>query len=305
METPNQPQQTKEQQKKGGAALWISLLTVSVILNIIQWKNHASTVTNYEQKVDTLVVERVNVEKELADTKMELNKYQGISSNLDSLLKDANGKIDEFEKKVKTLTRNERNTTTLNKKLKEQLADLQGLRDEYLTRIDSLLTANKTLTAEKTELNTKVESLSKNLATTVNTASVLRAEYFKTSSFKRKSSGKYVESTLAKRTNKLQICLDVLENKIAKQGERTVYLKITEPGGKVIGNRAEGSNSTKLANGDELLYTASAVITYTGEKQNVCMSYEEQKDKMFPAGAYTIEAYIDGKLAGSSSYTMK
>jgi len=304
METPNQPEKTQEQQKKGGA-LWIILLAASVILNIYQWRNHATTINNYEQKVDTLVVERVNVEKELSDTKTELNKYQGISSNLDSLLKDANGKIDEFEKKVKTLTRTEKNATTLNKKLKEQLSDLQGLRDEYLTRIDSLLTANKTLTAEKTELNTKVASLSKNLETTVNTASVLRAEYFKTSSYKRKSSGKYVESTLAKRTNKLNVCFDILENKIAKAGERTVYLKITEPGGKVIGNRAEGSNTIKLANGEELLYTASAVITYTGEKQNICLNYEEQKDKMFPAGAYTIEAYIDGKLAGSSSYTMK
>ena len=76
METPNQPEKTQEQQKKGGA-LWIILLAISVILNIYQWRNHATTINSYEQKVDTLVVERVNVEKELSDTKTELNKYQG------------------------------------------------------------------------------------------------------------------------------------------------------------------------------------------------------------------------------------
>ena len=69
------------------------LLILSGALNLYQWQNHSTTVNTYEQKVDTLVVERVNVEKELAETKSELEKYRGISANLDSLLNEANAKL--------------------------------------------------------------------------------------------------------------------------------------------------------------------------------------------------------------------
>ena len=299
METQNQ------EQKKGKGTLWIVLFLLSAVMNIYQWRNHTTTINTYEQKVDTLVVERVNVEKELSDTKAELEKYRGISANLDSLLNEAQAKIEEQAKKIKDINSRERNMASLNTKLKQQLADLQMLRDEYLGRIDSLLMANKQLVTEKEQLTSNVESLSKNLETTVATASVLKTEYIKVQSFKRKSNGKFVETAMAKRTHKLAICFDVLDNKISKQGDKTVYLKITEPGGKPVGNRSSGSNSFKTSSGEEVMYAATTTIRYTGAKQNVCMNYEEQQDKMFPPGTYLIEVYIDGNLSGAGSYTLR
>jgi len=292
-------------QKKSGGTLWIILLLLSVILNIYQWRNHSTEITSYEQKVDTLYVERTNFEKELVETRAELNKYQGISSNLDSLLKEANDKIDQEEKKLRDITKHEKNDLELNKKLKEQLADLQTLRDDYLGRIDSLLMVTKQLQSDKEQLTGTVEHLSKNLETTVNTASMLKSEYIKTKSYKRKNSGKFVEAAMAKRSHKLEVCFDVLDNKIAKPGDKNVYLKITEPGGKPIGNKSTGSASFKTAGGEEVMYAATTTINYTGDKQNVCLSYEEKEDKMFPAGTYLIEIYIDGNLSGASSYVMK
>ncbi|MBK6840176.1 MAG: hypothetical protein IPG90_19375 [Bacteroidetes bacterium] len=299
METQNQ------EQKKGKGTLWIVLFLLSAVMNIYQWRNHTTTINTYEQKVDTLVVERVNVEKGLSDTKAELEKYRGISANLDTLLNEAQAKIEEQPKKIKDINSRERNMASLNTKLKQQLADLQMLRDEYLGRIDSLLMANKQLVTEKEQLTSNVESLSKNLETTVATASVLKTEYIKVQSFKRKSNGKFVETAMAKRTDKLAICFDVLDNKISKQGDKTVYLKITEPGGKPVGNRSSGSNSFKTSSGEEVMYAATTTISYTGAKQNVCMNYEEQQDKIFPPGTYLIEVYIDGNLSGAGSYTLR
>ncbi|REJ80991.1 MAG: hypothetical protein DWQ44_05190 [Bacteroidetes bacterium] len=298
--------ETKDtEQKSGKSTLWIVLLIASVMLNIYQWFHTSKTIDNYEQRVDTLVVERVNVEKELADTKAELEKYRGISANLDSLLNEAQAQLDVQEAKIKNLSKSERNTVELNKKLQAQLKDLQMLRDEYLGRIDSLLMANKQLQTEKEQLTSNVESLSKNLETTVATASVLKSEYIKVKSLKRRDSGKYVETAMAKRTHKLDVCFDILDNKITKQGEKTVYLKITEPGGKPIGNRSTGSNTFKTSSGEEVMYASSANITFTGAKQNVCMSYEEQQDKMFPAGTYLVEVYVDGNLSGAGSFTLR
>jgi DNA repair exonuclease SbcCD ATPase subunit len=295
----------EQNQKSNKSTLWIVLLIVSALINVYQWMNRNTIVTAYEQKVDTLVVERVNIEKELSDIKNDLDKYRGMSSNLDSLLHEADEKIAEQEKAIKDISRKSKNASELSAKLKVQLADLQGLRDEYLTRIDSLLTENQKLQAEKKQLSGTVESLSKNLETTVSTASALKAEYLKVTAYKRKSNGTYTVASLAKRTHKMDVCFDILENKIARTGEKTVYLKITEPGGKPIGNKGTGSGSFKTSSGEEMMYAASSTVNYTGARQNVCLNYEEQQDKMFPAGTYLIEIYIDGNLSGSASYALK
>jgi len=291
--------------KKGKTSVWIILLLLSVALNAYQWFHSTNVVTSYEQKVDTLYVERTNIEKELTDARAELNKYWGINANLDSLLKEANAKMDEQEKEIHKIKGEEKNYASLNKKLQAQLKDLQTLRDDYLGRVDSLLTANKQLQSEKEELTGHVQNLTKNLETTVSTASVLKSEYLTTKSYKRKGNGKYVESALAKRTHKLEVCFDILDNKIAKPGDKNVYLKITEPGGKPIGNKSTGSASFKTASGEDVMYAATTSINYTGAKQNVCLSYEEKEDKMFPPGTYLIEVYVDGNLSGASSYSLK
>ena len=110
---------------------------------------------------------------------------------------------------------------------------------------------------------------------------------------------------MSKRTNKLESCFTVLENKIAKRGEKVVYMRVIEPGGKVLGNRAEGSSSFKKADSsEELLFTVSKPIDYTGDKQDVCVNWEEQ-DRVFVSGTYVIEIYIDGNLSASSSIVLR
>jgi hypothetical protein len=289
--------------KKG--LLWIILLLLSVVLNIYQWRNHSTSVNMYEQKVDTLVVERVNVEKELSDARSELEKYRGISANLDSLLNEAQAKIDEQAKKIKAIGSNNSNLKKMNEDINLQLAELRTVRDQYMERIDSLLMVNKQLVTEKEQLTGQNQNLTKSLESTVATASVLKSEYIKVKSYKRRGSGKFVETALAKRTHKLEVCFDILDNKITKPGEKTVYLKITEPGGKPIGNRSTGSNSFTTSAGEEVLYATSATIDYEGTKINQCLNYEEQEDKKFAPGTYLIEIYIDGNLSGAGSYVLK
>ena len=298
--------ETQSKDRKGKKGIfWIILLILSVLLNVYQWQNHSTSVNMYEQKVDTLVVERVNVEKELSDARAELEKYRGISANLDSLLNEAQAKIDEQSKKIKAIGAKEKNMRTMNAQIQQQLADLRILRDDYLGRIDSLLMVNKQLVTDKEQLSGQNITLSKSLENTVATASVLKSEYIKVNSFKRKGNGKYVETALAKRTHKLEVCFDILDNQISKQGDKIVYLKITEPGGKPIGNRSTGSSSFKTSAGEEVLFASSSNINFTGAKQSLCMNYEEQEDKKFAPGTYKVEIYIDGNLSGAGSCMLR
>ncbi len=299
--------ETEDQnKKKRGGMIWIILLIASLLLNLYQWKSHTTIVNTMEQQVSNLASADDSVKQVLTSTRTELEQYRGKSAQLDSLLDQAKRDLDEKEVKLKNLTGKERNMEKLNAELKSQLKDLQGLRDEYLAKVDSLLTSNKQLTVDKQQLSGKVETLSKNLETTVNKASLLQAEYIKVTTYKRSGNGKYKENPNAKRIHKMQVCFDLLENKITKPGDKNIYLKITEPGGKPLGDRSKGSGDMKMVGSDEMvMYASTTTINYANAKQNVCLSWEEQKDKMFTPGKYLIEIYVDGSLAGASSHTMK
>ncbi|MBL0341973.1 MAG: hypothetical protein IPP71_14210 [Bacteroidetes bacterium] len=179
------------------------------------------------------------------------------------------------------------------------------MRDEYLDKIDKLLVENEQLKKDKVELTSTVENLSKNLESTVNQASVLKSEYMRVRTYKKRGSNKFVETAMAKRTNKMEACFSVLDNKIAKAGEREVYLRIVEPGGKTMGARSEGSNTFKMANsGEEVQFTSSIKMTYDSSKQDLCLQWEEA-ERVFAPGTYVIEVYIDGNLSGATSYVLK
>ena len=293
------------QKQNGTSKLLIVLLIASLGLNAYLFTSKNTMQDDYKVEKDSLITARVDVEKELTDTYTELNQYKGINSRLDSLLSEANGKVDEQKAKIDALIKREGNSKKLNKELQAELAELKKLRDQYLEKIDALLVENEQLKKDKNELTTTVESLTKNLESTVTTASLLRAEYLKINSFKKRNNNKYTSTVMAKRTNKIDACFTILENKIAKSGSKTVYLRILEPGGKVIGNRSEGSSSFKLTGTNEdVLYTMSKTVDYTNDKQDVCIIWEED-DRTYAPGSYMVEVYIEGSLSGVSSLTLR
>jgi vacuolar-type H+-ATPase subunit I/STV1 len=259
----------------------------------------------YDNKVDSLILVRVEVERELATTQLEIENYRGISPNLDTMHNEANGRIQEQERRIRSLIAKEKDGKKLSKKLKAEIAELKRLKDEYLERIDVLITENTQLKSQNEQLNTTVNSLNeekKNLQGKVAAASVLKAEYVKVNSYKKKNSGKYVESSLAKRTNKLEACFTVLDNKITEPGEKMIYMVIKEPTGKIL----QGNSKAAFTNaaGEEVNATASYKINFTGEKQDVCLNYDND-ERLLVSGNYVIEIYMENTLVSSSNYSLR
>jgi vacuolar-type H+-ATPase subunit I/STV1 len=290
--------------RKISTLLLIALL-ISIGFNLYQMRSQSQTVIMYDTKIDTMIDVRIALERELSAVEMELEKYRGISGNLDSLLNDANAVIAKQERKIRALLANEKDSKKLNEKLKSELAELRSLREDYLERIDQLITENNLLKAQNDQLNTSVQQLNedkRNLQSKVNTASMLKAEYIKVSSFRKKSSGKFAETALARRTNKIDVCFTVLDNKVTPSGEKMVYVVITEPTGKVL------AGYTKTDFLDDTQYnvsaSASAQIKYDGDKQNVCLSYENDV-RILTSGTYTIDIYIDNTLVANTAYVLK
>ncbi len=297
----NEPQKSN----KNTLSLVLLLLIASLGANFYQWRNHTSTVTEYTNQVDSLNTASVDIQRELESINMELEKYRGIAGNLDTLLNDANAKIARQEQKIKKIMAEEKDKTQLNKKLKAELDELKKLREEYLEQIDNLMAENKALKTENSDLTTKVENLNEQknmLESKVTTASQLKVEYLKLNSYKKRNSGKYVESVLAKRTNKIDVCFTVMDNKITPPGDKMVYLVITEPTGKTL----MGYTKAQFTTADNVAVdaTASQKINYTGEKQDLCLAFESE-ERILEPGTYTINVYMENVLVHQSTYVLK
>jgi hypothetical protein len=300
--------ESTESKKQSRPVIWIVLLVISVLANLYLWNRNRETVVVYDTKIDSLVTVRVEIEKELASTAYELNSFKGLAANLDSLVNEANDKIKDQEEKIKSLLKKETNQASLNKKLQAELAELRKLKDSYLEQIDALITENKQLKAENAQLYTSVSSLTEEkgqLEQKVNTGSMLRTEYVKVNSLKRKGNDKYVTTSLAKKTNKIEVCFSLLDNKLTPAGKKTIYLRIIAPDGMPIGDKAKGSKSfLKPDTQEELMYTSSQEIDYKNEKLEQCMNYEEQ-ERIMTAGTYIVEIYVDGNLSTTTKFILR
>ena len=295
-----------QKQNKTTQYLLLVLLLLSLVGNLLQYRNNQQDVATRDSKIDTLVTVQAELETELTETGKELESYRGIAANLDSLLDDANSKVAAQEAKIKQLISSEKSGASLNKKLNKELAELRKLKDQYLEKIDQLITENAQLkkeneakAAEITKLNEEKSGLQGKVAT----ASQLKAEYVKIGSFKKKGNGKYIETSLAKRTNKIDVNLTVMDNKVAESGDKMVYVIVTEPTGKVLA----GASMAKFTHADtkeEMSATASYKMVYTGQKQDVKVSFETDERVLTP-GNYTIDIYIEGTLVNTSTYILR
>lgn len=297
-----------EDQNQGKTSKTATILLAVALLgslggNFFQYNRGQKTVTEYVTKVDTLEMARTEIETELNATYAELEKYKGQNAITDSLLAEATSKVDEQKTRINQIMKTVKNKEELNSKLSAELADLRKLKDNYLDKIDSLMVVNQQLVADKNDLNNKVADLDKNLKSTVTTASMLKVEYIKAIAYKKRGASKYSETAMAKRTNKIEVTFKVLENKIAKAGDKMIYLRIVEPGGTVIGNKSEGSKSVKI-NGEDVLFTNSTTLAYANANADVTLFWEEA-DRIFKPGNYTVEVYVEDHLAGASTVVLK
>ncbi len=297
----------EEKKSNNAATLLIALLLLlSAGANVYQWKNQSTTVVAYDSQIDTLLSVRIELERELAAATAELEKYRGMSSSLDSLLNDANEKIAAQEKNIRDLISKEKNSTVLNSKLQRELAELRRLKEEYFEKIDALILENKELKAQNEILQESVGGLKKEktvLQRKVDQAKMLKAEYLKVVSYKKKGNGKFVPSSTAKRTNKLELCFTIMDNMIADKGERLIYVVAKEPTGKVLAGYSKATFND-ADTGEELVATASQKMDYNGNKQNVCLNYESDQ-RMLSSGTYTFMVYVDGLLIAETAYMLK
>lgn len=289
--------------KSGNKAVLILLallLLASLAGNFYLYKVRSSNEVVIEEKgvvIDSLVEARVSLETELNTTLLELESYKGRNAELDEKLNEQIAKLKDREGRIRSMIKDRKSNDKLIKQLRAELADFQKEKEQFLDKIDELTAENEQLKSEIVLKNITNDSLSSELKS----AAALKIEYVKVRTAKIRYNGKEKETSLARRAEKMEVCFSIMDNKVAEVGERTVYARIMQPDGVVLG---EQGKFTIKDRGIETGYTGSETFNYDRTKKDFCFDFTDEKYK-FPEGTYLIDIFIDGELYTSGYYDLK
>jgi myosin heavy subunit len=187
-------------------------------------------------------------------------------------------------------------------RLKKELATVRAVLRDYVMQIDSLNRQNERLRAENTQVkeqlaerNTQIAGLSNekaSLSEKVAIAAQLDATNIQLTALKKNS--KPVKKIADCKT--MQVNFTISRNVTAANGNRTVYVRIQNPGG----NTLNGGGTFAYENRN-LQYTMKKNIEYTGEETSLSLFW--QVTQMLEAGDYRVSIFCDGNMIGSRTFS--
>ena len=187
-------------------------------------------------------------------------------------------------------------------RLKKELATVRAVLRDYVMQIDSLNRQNERLREENTrvkgelaERNTQIAGLSSekaSLSEKVAIASQLDATNIQLVALKKNN--KPVKKIKDCKT--MQVNFTITRNVTATNGQRTIYVRIQNPGG----NTLNGGGTFAYEN-KNLQYTMKKNIEYTGEETSLSLFW--QVSQMLEAGDYRVSIFVDGNMIGSRTFS--
>ncbi|CAG5085765.1 hypothetical protein [Parvicella tangerina] len=195
-------------------------------------------------------------------------------------------------------------------KLKKETETLREIMKGYIHTIDSLNTLNINLQNTIVEKDQHIEKINKDLTNvkgqndqleqTVAAGSILQTVNISALAIKVKNSGAQKETSRANKADQFKACFTVMENKIAKSGTKTLYMRIVTPDAKELA----GVNPVYFnMGGKEGTACIARQINYQNQNTDVCIYYELEEEAM--EGTYSVEIYCEGHQIGKTSFALK
>ncbi|MFA6335064.1 MAG: hypothetical protein WCX48_05830 [Bacteroidales bacterium] len=233
-------------------------------------------------------------------------KGKGLTTIYDSL----NDQLSKEREKVNELLVKIKNTDAKNRKqireYEKELETLRAIARGYIIQIDSLNQLNMALRKEVEEVRGEARESQqkyKTLQTTtdeyakqVQIGSVVKGRDFSLAGIT--ASGK--ETDRSSRTVKLKTCLNLMDNTIAAQGPKRVYVRIKSPDGILMTGSQQQIFS---AQGEQMIYSAFKEVDYQGIE--VSMNIYFTNNQPFEKGVYSVDIYTEEGKLGSAELTLR
>lgn len=191
-------------------------------------------------------------------------------------------------------------------RLKKELKTVRAVLRSYVIQIDSLNRLNEALTTENKEVKQKYNEATRQINTLaeekkdLNEKVALAAQLDATNIVVEGRNRRGKETSKVKNVKKLAVSFTLVKNITAQTGERTLYIRITQPGNEVLSKSA--SDTFEYEN-RELQYSIKKYIEYTGEEQTVNVYWDVEE--YLAAGTYNVYIFADGVMIGNDSFNLK
>lgn len=293
-----------------GVIGFLTLLVLFLGYQLMQEKGENSTLV--EETIPELELERNNLELDLQNM---FEQYDTLTVEYEDLSAEMVVQKEEVAKlmeKVAKLDKNDKAYRWEIGKLKKEAQTLRDIMKGYLYTIDSLNQENAALTDANRTLSTTLDKVSseknnledkvKNQEDVIKAGSILQAINLNAMAIRVKSSGNQQETSRAKRAEMIKACTTLGENRIAKAGTKTIYIRVITPEGSVLPD-ADNPNATFKYNGISGKYSAKRSIEYDNKMQEVCVFYTVSDD--LSTGQYIVEMYESQAMIGKTTFDLR
>jgi hypothetical protein len=300
-------EENEQKKDRKGVILWslVILLLLTNGVTIWLWQTTKNEVVREKIVTKEVMVERENVQNELLALKKD---YETLQTTNSTIQKDIDEKKLRIEELLKEAAKHKGDAYII-AKLKKETQTLREIMIGYVHTIDSLNTLNINLVAEKKvvlkqldvekEKQTVLIKEKDQLKSTIAKGSVLTCFNITAKAVSYKRGGKKEsETSKAKKTEKIKVSFTLGENKIAKAGEKTVFIRIMTPDGKELAKSYD--DNYKFAFNQSTGYFAGKETLNYANTEISGVTYCEGQGAYVP-GTYLIEVTCDGVVIGNSS----
>ncbi len=292
--------------------LVVSLVVAVFVLFFLMQNNLNTQKSQYEK---LLAEQKTGYEKDLKklqeDLQEQITKARQLGENKQSLVDSLENTIKRVQGDREALRRTTQLSQDQVKKYKEKIEAYEMLlqaKDKEIDRLKStaetLYKENSNLKDQKNQLITEnIEEKTKReqLQTKVDEAAIIKAENTQVNAVDRRGKESSGGQYRASRIEKLNISFSVADNKIAKIGNKDIYLRVIEPTGAVLVNPNTGGE-LKLPN-QTLNYSARQQILFDNSRQRVNFVFARTGE--YQSGRHNVEFYCDGQRIGGGSFDIR
>ena len=294
-----------------GSKISIVVLVIALIGSWIYFVNTNNTkteiITNYTAEVAVLDSTKNSIQADFIAASAKVDSLNQENTGLQGELQEKSVAIQKLKLNISNILRKKEATDKELGEAKSMISELNGKVNNLLADLGKAQEENKQLNAQNQELTTQNSSLSSNLNTTKkekerlqDIGSTLHASTFTIQAIRIKSNGSERATATAKRANLIRLAFMIDKNRITPSGNQELYVCITGPDGKAIG---DGGNFNTREDGARS-YANKLSVVY---EQNVALpvSYDFKQSNKFTEGEYKVEVYHNGFKIGEGKTVLK
>ena len=187
-------------------------------------------------------------------------------------------------------------------RLKKELATVRAVLRDYVMQIDSLNRLNESLKQENTTVKAELEQRNQQVAglshekASLSEKVAIAAQLDATGIQLQLLNKRGKEAKKLKDCTQMKVAFTIAKNVTASNGNRTVYVRIQNPGG----NTLSGGGTFAYEN-KNLECSMKKIIEYTGEETPVVTYWNVSQ--MLEAGDYRVSIFADGNMIGSRTFS--